>query len=133
MQRKQNNLLVAGKRWAMLFAAAWLFIVLAGALDGYFAWRFQADFQAWETNPWARWLARNCSMGALLCFKALGLVFGGAVAVGCRRLKHRLAMPMTLVIFGAYFFLSLHYAAGFLAAPAAPAEVVALATPLARP
>jgi hypothetical protein len=105
------------RRWppkCALFAAAWLFIGLAGTFDGYFAWHFRADFRVWEMNPWARWLAGHCGMAALLFFKASGLIFGAAVAEGCRRLKHRLALPMTLVIAGAYFFLSLHYGAAYL-------------------
>lgn len=128
MDRAQYSL--ASRKWraATLFAAAWVFIVLVGAFDSYFAWRYRADFQEWELNPWARWLAGSCGMGILLCAKATGMVFAAAVACACRRLGHRLAMPMTMVIAGVYLMLSLHYVTSFLAAPTAvPQEIIAFA------
>lgn len=118
MDAKINKLLAKGNwRVEMLFVGAWLFIALAGTFDGYFAWRFQADFHEWEMNPWARWLAGTFGMGLLLSFKAAGIMFAAAVAAACRYLRNRLAIPMTVLVAAAYLFLSLHYASNFLTAP----------------
>lgn len=111
-----------------LFAAAWIFVVLAAAFDGGFAWHFRADFQEWELNPLARRLAVNFGMAGLLTFKASGLVFALAVAGACRRQRHRLTLPLTLVVAAVYLVLSLHYLMSFMPLDGQPAQLVALAT-----
>ncbi|MBM4072736.1 MAG: hypothetical protein FJ271_27990 [Planctomycetes bacterium] len=110
-----------------LFIAAWLFVVLAAAFDGGFAWHFRASFHEWEMNPVARRLAASFGMAGLLSFKSAGVVFAAAVAVACRRLRHRLAVPMTLVVTAVYLLLSLHYLRSVLPLDGSPTQVLALA------
>lgn len=126
------NELLAKRNWhaEAFFVAAWLFIAIAGTFDGYFAWRFRADFHEWEMNPWARWMAGAFGMGLLLSFKAAGIIFATAVAAACRYFRNRLAIPMTVLILGVYLMLSYHYLSGFLAKDGGmslPQELIALA------
>jgi hypothetical protein len=112
----------------MLFAAAWIFVGLAAAFDGGFAWHFRASFQEWELNPLARRLAAGFGMEGLLTFKAAGLIFAVTVASACRRRRHRLAVPLTLVAAAVYLVLSIHYLTSFMPLDGQPAQLIALAT-----
>jgi hypothetical protein len=106
---------------AIAFHSAWCFIFLAGALDGGFAWFHRDTFDFWELNPLARWLCQQCGLGTLLAVKALALTFAVVVALYCRRRRHRLEMPFTLLIVGFHVLMSCHYLAEY-ARPMTAAE-----------
>lgn len=132
MDRTDNHPVIGHGSGDVLFAAAWLFIVLAAAFDGGFAWNFRADFQEWELNPLARRLATTFGLAGLLAFKAAGILFAAGVAVACRRFRNRLAVPMTLVVTAVYLSLSVHYIGSFLSLDGTPSQLLALASMSSR-
>ncbi len=67
----------------ILFAAAWLLIVVAAGYDTYFAWREREAFELWEMNPIVRWTAKAGGLQAVFLFKAAGLAFGIGLAIYC--------------------------------------------------
>jgi hypothetical protein len=96
------------------FALIWLFIFLAAAYDGYFAWNYRAVFGLWEQNPFARWVESQFGLIVLFAFKFLGLAFAAGMAVYCRLSRRQLLeYPITAIIGSAYLLLATHYALGF--------------------
>ena len=92
-----------------LFLASWVFVLLAGAYDAGYAWKFQDDFEKWEMNPIAVWTAAEFGLIVLLCIKLTGLVFAAGLAWYCRVHQVGLYRPITIAATCAYSVLSLYY------------------------
>ena len=95
-----------------LFTFAWAFVGVVAAYDVHFAWRYRAVFQEWELNPVARWAAGLWGLGAVAVLKLVLLSFALGVATYCHHRRHRLEVPLTLVVSGAHLMLSVRYLFG---------------------
>lgn len=102
---------------SLLLLLIWCLILLAAAHDAHFAWENRQDMATWELNPAARWLLR-AGIGYLFAVKFAGLFFAMAVAFHCRRRRHVLQLPLTLLVGCLYLLLSIHY----LIASSTPAD-----------
>jgi hypothetical protein len=98
----------------IIFGLAWAFILLAAAYDTYFAWQYWSVLDAWEMNPVIVWLASYAGLPGVFTFKLFSMVFSTGLAIFCHHRRHRLEIPFTLVIGGAYFLLSFHYIMSYL-------------------
>ena len=98
-----------------LFTLAWAFIAAVAAYDVYFAWHYRAFFQEWELNPVARWAVGQWGLGAVAVLKVALLSFALGVAAYCHHRRHRLEVPLTLVVGGAHLMLTVRYLFGQLA------------------
>jgi hypothetical protein len=96
------------------FCFAWAFVSIVAAYDVYFAWQYRAEFQVWEINPLARWMAHLFGLWTVFGAKALLLGFATSVAVQCYRCRHRLTLPYTMVVGGIHLGLSLQYLLGHI-------------------
>jgi hypothetical protein len=99
------------------FILAWAFILCAAAYDTYFAWYYREVLLKWEMNGLVRWAGQMFGLEAVFAFKVLGMAFATGMAIYCHRRRHRLEIPLTLIIGCSYLLLSLHYVAGHLASP----------------
>ena len=97
----------------ILFCSCWLLILLAAAYDAYFAWRYRLVLSAWEMNPFILWLASVGGIASVLVVKLFSMILSTGVAAICHLRRHRLEIPLTLVIGCAYFALSFHYMISF--------------------
>jgi hypothetical protein len=93
----------------VLFSLTWILIILAAFYDAYFAWQYRAVFDAWEMNPFILWLAGVGGLASVFLVKLFSMVFSTVVAIHCHHRRHRLEIPLTLVVAGVYFLLSFHY------------------------
>jgi hypothetical protein len=91
------------------FALSWSFILLAAAYDSYFGWQYRSVLDAWEMNPFILWLAGIGGLATVFAFKLFAMVLSTGLAVICHFRRHRLEIPLTLVIGSAYLALSVHY------------------------
>jgi hypothetical protein len=92
-----------------LFTLSWSFILLAAAYDSYFAWQYRTVLDAWEMNPFILWLAGVGGLATVLAFKLFAMVLSTGLAIICHFRRHRLEIPLTLVVGSAYLALSVHY------------------------
>jgi hypothetical protein len=106
----------------IVFALVWCLIIVAATYDGYFAWQYRADFDAWEINPVARWVVSSFCIEAMVLLKVLGVSFATGVAICCHRLRNRLEIPLTVFVSCCYLYLSIHYAVGFMSRPLSASE-----------
>jgi hypothetical protein len=106
------------------FVSAWCLILLAACYDGYFAWQNRADFEHWEVNPVARWVAQSCCFEAMVALKGVGVAFAGIVALCCRCMRNRLTLPLTAFAAVCYLVLSIHYTVGFMSKPDVESKAV---------
>jgi hypothetical protein len=96
-------------RRTILFGTAWTLIILSASYDAYFAWQYRAVLDAWEMNPLMLWLAGVGGLASVFLFKLFAMTLSTALAIFCHHRRHRLEIPFTVVIGGAYFALSFHY------------------------
>jgi hypothetical protein len=93
----------------VLFSLTWVLILLSAAYDCYFAWQYRAVLEAWEMNPFILWLAGVGGLASVFLFKLCTMIFSTVLAAVCHHRRHRLEIPFTVIVGGAYFILSFHY------------------------
>jgi hypothetical protein len=93
----------------LLFTGIWMLIFLSASYDAYFAWQYRAVLDVWEMNPFVLWLAGVGGLASVFAFKLFSMVFSAVLAAYCHSRRHRLEVPFTAIIGGAYFVLSFHY------------------------
>jgi hypothetical protein len=89
--------------------SAWLFVLAVATYDAFFAWDHRVDFEHWELNPVAVWVAHFFGLGGVLLGKFLTITFAAWVAAYCHNRQHRLEVPYTLLVGVLHVALSLHY------------------------
>jgi hypothetical protein len=107
-----------------VFGALWCFTTLAAGYDAYFAWQHQAGFEIWELNPFICWLASVGGLKVVFGLKIVTTAFATGLALLCRWSHHWLERPLTLVVAGIFFFLSLYYVIAASKAPDPSAKIV---------
>jgi hypothetical protein len=69
--------------------------------------------EAWEMNPFILWLASMGGIASVLAMKLFSMILSTGVAAICHWHRHRLEIPLTLIVGCAYFALSFHYMISF--------------------